>query len=162
MEIPPEVDITVVWDRSSAGFATCWTEKCQARTANGTLREQWEVAAGSRPMAFSVEAGLVTASVGTAEWRRGVELIPLDAVPAAAAFRAGTGELWLLDAAGHLAGRDQQGRHIGEGESVTNAIGLVSFANVACPSSPLPFCGVPPPAKTDTSPLLLLAAVSSL
>jgi hypothetical protein len=125
VEVAADIDLTVVWDRSSAGFATCWADKCQTRTADGAVREQWEVAAGSRAIAFSVSAGLVTATAESADWRHAGELIHLDAPPAAAAFRAGTQELWIVDADGHLIGRDEQGRRAGEGELVPGAIGLV-------------------------------------
>jgi hypothetical protein len=123
--IPAETDVTVAWDRASAGFAICWVETCQARSTAGAIREQWEVSPGSRPIAFSVDAGLVTATLESAVWRVGSQVIHLEAIPAAAAFRAGTRELWLLDLAGHLAGQDRQGRLTGEGNLIPNAAGLV-------------------------------------
>jgi hypothetical protein len=125
VEVASGVDLTVVWDRSSAGFAACWADKCQTRAADGAVREQWEVAAGTRALAFSVSAGLLTATAESADWRHAGELIHLDTPPAAAAFRAGTQELWLVDADGRLIGRDEQGRRAGEGELVPRAIGLV-------------------------------------
>ncbi len=128
-EIPLDVDVTAAWDRSSAGFAICWAEICQARALNGPIRDQWPFTAGARVVAFSMEAGLLTATAQSAEWRNAAELIPLDTIPAAAAFRPGTQELWLLDADGRLAGRDRQGRRTGEGESVANALGLISSAD---------------------------------
>lgn len=126
VEISPDSDVTAAWDRSSAGFAICWAEICQARAADGAIRAQWEVPAGSHVAAFSVDAGLVTATGGGGEWRGGSGVIHLNAAPAAAAFRSGTRELWLHDETGHLIGQDQQGRRIGEGELVPNALGLVS------------------------------------
>jgi len=128
-ELAPEVDVTAAWDRASAGFALCWAEICQGRGANGALRSQWEVAAATRAVAFSVEAGLVSATPDNAVWRTETSNTALEIVPAAAAFRAGTQELWLVDARGHVTGRDRQGRRTGEGELVENPLGLVSSAD---------------------------------
>ena len=128
-EIPAGISVAAAWDRSSTGFAICWAEICQARAANGAIREQWPVAGGLRVVAFSMEEGLVTATPDGADWRAGSELIHLESIPAAAAFRPGTQELWLLDNNGRLAGRDRQGRRTGEGESVAAAIGLIGSAD---------------------------------
>ena len=124
-ELPRDIEVAAVWDRSSAGFAICWAEKCEARAANGAIRDQWKISSGSRAIAFSVEAGLVTANAEDAGWHYGGELIQLDAVPAAAAFRAGTKELWLLHLDGRISGQDRQGRRLGEGGLVAGALGLI-------------------------------------
>ena len=124
-ELSEDFEVTAVWDRSSTGFAICWAEKCEARAANGAIRHQWKVSSGSRVIAYSAEAGLVTASAEDADWHYGGELIHLDAVPAAAAFRSGTKELWLLNPDGRISGQDRQGRRLGEGELVAGALGLV-------------------------------------
>lgn len=129
VEIASNVDVAAAWDRSSTGFVACWAGTCQARAADGAIRDQWPVPEGSRIVAFSLEAGLLTATSESADWRQGAESIQLETVPAAAAFRPGTQELWLLDADGRLAGRDRQGRRTGEGELVANAVGLVSSAD---------------------------------
>jgi hypothetical protein len=47
-------------------------------------------------------------------------------VPAAAAFRPNSPELWLLHPSGHLSGRDLQGRRTAEAQLVPNALGLVA------------------------------------
>ena len=47
-EIPAGISVAAAWDRSSTGFAICWAEICQARAANGAIREQWPVAGGLR------------------------------------------------------------------------------------------------------------------
>ena len=128
-EIEKGAAVSLVWDRASAGFAACWADKCQARTVTGGEAEQWEIAIGSRLIAFSQNAGAVTVSDSAADWRHRGEVIHLDAIPVAAAFRAGTDELWTVDAEGRLTGRDRQGRRTGEGEMVPGAIGLVSSAD---------------------------------
>jgi len=129
MELEKGAEVSLIWDRASAGFAACWADKCQSRTASGGEAEQWAIANGSRLKAFSVIAGAVTVSDSGAVWRHRGEVIPLDTLPAAAAFRAGTEELWTVDAEGRLTGRDSQGRRTGEGELVASAIGLVSSAD---------------------------------
>jgi hypothetical protein len=128
-ELAPEVDATAAWDRASAGFALCWADICQGHGANGAIRSRWEVPAASRAVAFSAEAGLVSATPDSAVWRSETDNTPLDVLPAAAAFRADTQELWLVDAAGRLTGRDRQGRRTGEGDLVETPLGLISSAN---------------------------------
>lgn len=125
-ELPTGSVATVAWDRASAGFAVCWDTDCEARGANGAMRARWEVAAGARLLAYSADNGMVLATGESAEWRRESSVITLDAIPAAAAFRPGTSELWLLDAAGQLTGIDPQRRPIGNAELVPNALGLVA------------------------------------
>lgn len=125
-ELPVASVATVAWDRASAGFAACWDTVCEARGANGAMRARWEVAAGARLLAYSAENGLVLATAEGAEWRREAAVIALDSIPAAAAFRPGTSELWLLDATGQLAGIDPQRRPAGTAELVPDAIGLVA------------------------------------
>jgi hypothetical protein len=126
LELPAAAVATVAWDRASAGFAVCWNEICEARSADGAMRARWEVAPGSRVLAYSADNGLLLATAEIAEWRRQTEVISLDAIPASAAFRPGTSELWLLDAAGQLTGIDPQRRPVGAAELVPNAVGLVA------------------------------------
>ena len=126
LELPATAVATVAWDRASAGFAVCWNEICEARSADGAMRARWEVAPGSRVLAYSADNGLLLATAEIAEWRRQTEVISLDAIPASAAFRPGTSELWLLDAAGQLTGIDPQRRPVGAAELVPNAVGLVA------------------------------------
>jgi hypothetical protein len=126
VELAADVEVSAAWDRSSAGFVLCWAEICQSRGADGAIRSQWEVAASSRVLAFSVEAGVVAATADRAVWYAGTEHTPLVTLPVAAAFRSGTQELWWVDAAGHVVGQDWQGRRAGEGELVENALGVVS------------------------------------
>lgn len=126
LELPAATVATVAWDRASTGFAVCWDEICEARGADGAMRARWEVAPGSRVLAYSADNGLLLATAEAAEWRRQNTVISLDAMPASAAFRPGTSELWLLDAAGQLTGIDPQRRPVGAAELVPNAVGLVA------------------------------------
>lgn len=123
-DLPAGAEVSAAWDRASTGFAACWETNCEARSANGAVRSRWEVAASTRAIAYSDESGLLTGTPESAEWRRGADVIRLDAMPVAAAFRAGTQEIWLLDAGGHLSGQDARGRRVGEGELVAAAVGL--------------------------------------
>ena len=125
-ELPAATVATVAWDRASAGFAVCWNENCEARGADGAMRARWEVAPGARVLAYSADNGLLLATAESAEWRRESAVIPLDAIPASAAFRPGTSELWLINAAGQLTGMDPQGRPTGAAELVPNPVGLVA------------------------------------
>lgn len=125
-EVTPTSSLSVAWDRSSDGFAACWETSCEARDANGAIRSRWDVPAGARAMAYSATAGLLIATADSAEWRTTAESVRLDAIPAAAVFRPGTNELWVLDAEGHLTGRDIQGRNTGSAELIAGAIGLVA------------------------------------
>ena len=125
-DLTADVETVALWDRSSAGFALCWQSACESREANGAIRSRWDLPAGHRPLAFSLEHGLVAANSDSALWLRLSDSTPLDAVPAAAAFRPHTIELWLLDSSGRLSGRDFQGRRTGEAQLVPNALGLVA------------------------------------
>ena len=126
LALPAGSAASIAWDRASAGFAVCWDTFCEARGANGAMRARWEVAGGTRILAYSADNGLLLATAESAEWRRESTAVTLDAIPAAAAFRPGTSELWLLDAAGQLTGIDPQRRPVGAAELVPNALGLVA------------------------------------
>ena len=65
-ELPAGIDVTAVWDRSSSGFARCFTEICQGRSSNGAMRSQWDVSPASRPLAYSGDSGLVIATTENA------------------------------------------------------------------------------------------------
>ena len=123
--VPPSVH-SAIWDRSSAGFAVCWQAVCQAFDPSGAIRSRWEVASAARPLAFSAELGLVTLSPDGADWHQAGRSIRLDSLPAAAAFRPGTGELWFIDAAGTLSQQDSQGLRRALPDLVPSAIGLVA------------------------------------
>lgn len=115
-----------VWDRASAGFALCSQDSCLAFDNAGAIRSRWEVASGSRPLAYSADHGLVTVSADGADWHQANQSIRLDSLPAAAAFRPGTAELWFIDAAGTLSQQDAQGLRRALPDLVPNAVGIVA------------------------------------
>jgi len=124
-ELPAGSELSVAWDRASNGFAACWSAHCESRDQRGAIVAQWEVAEGSRVLAYSSRAGLVTAVGDSATWRTGDWDSPLAMAPVAAAFRNGTNELWLIDAEGRLSGLDAQGRPVEGSTLVAGAVGLV-------------------------------------
>jgi hypothetical protein len=124
-DLPPGAEASALWDRGSAGFALCWLDICEARDAEGAIRSRWSLPAGFRPLAFSLEAGLAAAGSTSALWFHQAGSVPLDTVPAAAAFRSRSMELWMLDRSGNLSGRDAQGRNTGDAILVPDAVGLV-------------------------------------
>ncbi|MBI2685638.1 MAG: hypothetical protein HYX27_04925 [Acidobacteria bacterium] len=128
-ELPAGVTLSAAWDRSSSGFAVCWETNCEARDAGGAIRTRWEVDASARVLAYSGEGGMVLTTADAAEWRRGGETVRIDPAPAAATFRPRSQELWIVDNTGQLYGQDFQGRRTGEGEMVTDAVGLIASAD---------------------------------
>lgn len=121
--------VSAAWDRASRGFAVCAGESCQARSADGTLRREYAVAAGTRVLAYSDTAGIVLARAEQAEWRRGSDAVNLEFVPAAAAFRGTQAEIWYIAADGRIAGTDAQGVRSPIREGIADPLGLVSSAD---------------------------------
>lgn len=122
--------VSVAWDRGGNGFVICQPERCAEHAASGAVRGSFAVAGTVNVLAYSAGAGVIYAVDSTATWHRASGDVAVGEA-AAAAFRPGSQELWVLSTDGKLAGLDSNGASIGSAELVTGAVGLAMSADGA-------------------------------
>jgi hypothetical protein len=120
---------SAAWDRGSQGFAICYGEQCLEFDRAGALRGTMAAAEGAQLLAYSRQSGLVTRNGDALAWLRDSASLTLDIPAAAAAFRPGHQELWVLDHAGQLYSFDAAGSRSEMGEFLPAAAGLVASAD---------------------------------
>ncbi len=120
---------TAAWDRASLAFAICYGPLCHEFDRDGQSLASFPAASGSHLLAYSRQAGLALRKDGSLLWLRDGAALSLDVSAAAATFRPGHADLWVLDPAGHLTVFDSAGSQSSIAELIPDALGLAPSAD---------------------------------
>lgn len=117
-----ESTVSVAWDRAGNGFLVCQSDHCAEHSASGSVRGGFDTAGAASVLAYSESAGTLYAREGAATWHRASGDVAVGEA-AAAAFRPGSQELWVLSPNGRLSGFDANGSSAGAADLIADAIG---------------------------------------
>jgi len=123
-----ESSVSVAWDRSGNGFLVCQSDHCAEHSASGAVRGGFDTSGAASVLAYSESAGALYVRDGVATWHRASGDVAVGEA-AAAAFRPGAQELWVLSPNGRLSGFDANGSSAGSADLIADAIGLAVSAD---------------------------------